>query len=441
MARERYEDLEFMSDVRAAVLSGPRLSANLLLLSIVFFFLGAGLWASQAQLDEVTTGSGRVVPSSELQVVQNLEGGIVAGIQVSEGDMVAPGQVLMTIDDTQAASKYREDFSRVLSLTAQMARLQAEAAGEEPSFPDEVAAARPEVVDSEMALYNARQGEYQASLQALREQVIQRQQELVELQSRIEQLRGSQQLANEELQILRPLVEQGVSAKIELIRLERQINDISGELATTEKAIPRVNAALNEARRRISERESAFKSQVAKDLVAVRSDMAAINERVASAADRVRRTEIRSPVEGIVQQVMIKTIGGVVQPGQDLIHIVPVEDNLLVEAQIRPKDIAFLRPGQEAVVKITAYDFSIYGGLKAKLEQISADTITDDEGESFYQIRVRTNRNFLLAKDGATLPIIPGMVAEVDILTGKKSVLTYLLKPVLRARQKALRER
>jgi adhesin transport system membrane fusion protein len=441
MAGERYEDLEFMSDVRAAVLSGPRLSANILLLSIVAFFLGAGFWASQAQLDEVTTGGGRVIPSSELQVVQNLEGGIIAGIQVNEGDVVEPGQVLMTIDDTQAASKYREDRSRVLSLTAQMARLEAEAAGEEPTFPDEVVAERPDLVESEMALYNARQAEVDASVQTLRAQASQRQQELVELQSKIEQLRGSLQLADQELSILKPLVQQGIESKINQIRLERQINDISGELSTTEKSIPRVRAALSEARRRIAERESQFKSEVAKDMVAVRGDLAAITERATSAADRVRRTEIRSPVEGIVQQVMIKTIGGVVQPGQDLIHIVPVEDNLLVEAQIRPKDIAFLRPGQEAVVKLTAYDFAIYGGLKGKLERISADTITNEEGESFYQIRVRTNRNYLLAKDGTTLPIIPGMVAEVDILTGKKSVLTYLLKPILRARQRALRER
>ena len=430
-----------MSDVRAAVLSGPRLSANLLLLSIVAFFLGGGLWASQAELDIVTSGAGRVIPSSELQVVQNLEGGIIAGISVAEGDVVERAQVLMTIDDTQAASKYREDHVRVLGLTAQITRLLAEAAGNEPEFPDDIGTNYPDMIASEMALYQARQSQFQASLQVLRDQVSQRQQELVEVQSKIEQLRGSQQLAQEEYRILQPLVEQGVSAKIELIRLDRQINDISGELATTEKSIPRANSALNEARRRISEREAAYKSEVAKELVAAQAEFAATTERATSTADRVRRTEVRSPVEGIVQQIMIKTIGGVVQPGQDLIHIVPVEDNLLVEARIRPKDIAFLRPGQEAVVKITAYDFSIYGGLDAKLEQISADTITDKEGESFYQIRVRTGRNFLLARDGTTLPIIPGMVAEVDILTGKKSVLNYMLKPILRAREKALRER
>ena len=232
-----------------------------------------------------------------------------------------------------------------------------------------------------------------------------------------------------------------MSARIELIRLERQINDISGELNTTQKAIPRVQASLNEAQGRISERKANFKAEIAADLVQAQAEYAAISEVVTSAEDRVRRTEVRSPVNGEVQQILINTIGGIVQPGQDLLHIVPLEDNLLVEAQIRPADIAFLFPGQEAQVKITAYDFSIYGGLTAILEQISADTITNDDGESFYQIRVRTKRNFLLSKEGETLPIIPGMIAEVDILTGKKTVMDYLLKPILKARQKAMRER
>jgi adhesin transport system membrane fusion protein len=441
MARERYEDLEFMTDVRAAVLSGPRLSANILLFSIVAFFVGAGIWASVAELDEVTSGTGRVIPSSELQVIQNLEGGILAAMHVRQGAVVAKGDLLLTIDDTQASSKYREDRSRVLALQAAIVRLRAEAAGETPSFPDDLAAERSGLVSSELALFRARTNEFEVSLQVLRDQVVQRRQELVEARSRIDQLRGSEALAREELEMLRPVVEGGAGSKIELIRLERQINDISGDLAATESSIPRIRASLNEAQRRISERRAAYESQVATALVEAQGRLAAITEVLASAEDRVRRTEIRSPVNGTVQQILIKTIGGVIQPGQDLVHVVPLEDNLLVEAQIRPADIAFLSPGQDAVVKLTAYDFAIYGGLNATLEQISADTITDEKGERFYQIRVRTRRNFLVAKDGKTLPIIPGMVAEVDILTGKKTVLAYLLKPILRARHKALRER
>ncbi len=441
MARERQEDLEFMSDVRAAVLSGPRLSANILLLSIVAFFVGAAVWASIAELDEVTAGQGRVIPSSQLQVVQNLEGGILRAINVKEGDIVEAGQVLMTIDDTLVSSKYREDRSKVLSLQTAIIRLRAESEGEEPVFPEELTEERPDLVATETSLYFARQSELSASVQALRDLVSQRRQERVEAESRISQLTGSQALAREELQILRPLVEQGVSARIELIRLERQINDISGDLEAARQSIPRIQSSLNEASRRIEERRANFKSQVATELVQAQSELAAYTEVLTGAQDRVRRTEIRSPVNGEVQQILINTISGVIQPGQDLIHIVPLEDNLLVEAQIRPADIAFLHPGQEAMIKITAYDFSIYGGLSATLEQISADTITDEEGESFYQIRVRTKRNFLLAKNGETLPIIPGMVAQVDVLTGKKTVMDYLLKPILKARDNAMRER
>lgn len=441
MAGERYEDLEFMSDVRAAVLSGPRLSANVLLLSIIAFFGGAALWASIAELDEVTSGQGRVIPSSQLQVVQNLEGGILSVISVKEGDVVRAGQVLLTIDDTLVSSKYREDRTRVVALQAAIIRLKAEAAGEEPVFPEEITLERPDLVATEMSLYYARQSEVNASVQALRSAVAQRRQERVEAESRISQLTGSLALAREELEILRPLVEQGVSARIELIRLERQVNDISGDLAAAQKSLPRIDSSMNEARRRISERQANFKSMVATELVQAQGELATYTEVLTGAADRVRRTEIRSPVNGEVQQVLINTVGGVIQPGQDLVHIVPIEDNLLVEAQIRPADIAFLYPGQEAMIKITAYDFSIYGGLTATLEQISADTITNEEGESFYQIRVRTKRSFLLAKDGETLPIIPGMVAEVDVLTGKKTVMDYLLKPILKARQNALRER
>ena len=256
MARDRVEDLAFMSDVRAAVLSGPRLSANILLFSIVLFFAGAGLWASMAELDEVTAGTGRVIPSSQLQVVQNLEGGILESMLVREGEVVEEGQILATIDDTQASSRYREDRSKVFALEMAITRLLAESAGEEPIYSDQQLSERPGLIASELALYHARQAEYRASVQALREQVTQRRQEIVELRSKIDQLVGGQQLAREEHNILRPLVEQGVSARIELIRLERQINDISGELNTTQKAIPRVQASLNEAQGRISERKA-----------------------------------------------------------------------------------------------------------------------------------------------------------------------------------------
>ncbi len=441
MARVRLEDAEFMSDLRSAVMRGPRVSASILFLSIVAFFVGAVFWASVATLDEVTTGEGRVIPSSQIQVLQNLEGGILAKIHVREGEIVEQSQVLLTIDDTQAASKYREDRARVLALQASVARLRAEQEGKPPEFPDAVVTERPDLVETELAVYGARSNELNSAIEVYRRQIEQRKQELVELDSRIGQLTDNLALGHEELSILAPLVEQGVSARIELIRLQRQVNEIEVDLKAARQSVPRARSALNEVRRRVEERRAAYLSEVASALAAASGELASVSEVMASAQDRVRRTEVRSPVQGTVIKLYINTIGGVIRPGEDLLEIVPLEDNLLVEAQVRPADIAFLRPGQAAQVKITAYDFAIYGGIDAELEQISADTILNEEGERFYQIRVRTNRNFMVDREGNSLPIIPGMVAEVDILTGKKTVLQYLMKPILRAGGRAMRER
>lgn len=442
MARFHTEDTEFMSDVRAAVMRGPRVSAHLILLVVIVFFVLAGLWASRADLDQVATGSGRVIPSGQVQIVQNLEGGILANIEVAQGDKVDSGQILLTIDDTQASSQLRGDRARELALVAVISRLEAEKEGRAPAFPEEISTERPDLVQAETALFQARQTELQSALEVLRRQRQQRVQELRELEARITQLVGSLDKIREEVAILGPLVEQGVSARIELIRLERQENDIAGELETTRQAIPRVRAALNEVDSRMGERRAAFQTMVAAELASAGGELASIREAVTSAADRVRRTDVRSPVDGVVKQVLVNTVGGVVQPGQNLVEIVPLEDNLLVETKIRPADIAFLRPELPAKVKFTAYDFAVYGGLDGTVENISVDTITDPvNGETYYQARVRTARNFLVGEEGETLPIIPGMVAEVDILTGKKTVLEYLLNPILRAKEKAFRER
>lgn len=442
MARIHRDDTDFMTDVRAAVGRGPRLSAHLILLTVALFFALAVAWADRATLDQVATGRGRVIPSGQVQIIQNLEGGILADIAVAQGDQVDEGQILLTIDDTQAASRLRGDRAKELALVAVIARLEAEAEGRAPVFPEVIIDERPDLVESETALYQARQAELRSALDVLRQQREQRVQELRELEARITQLIGSLEKLREELAILGPLVEQGVSARIDLIRLERQENDIAGELETTRQAIPRVRAALNEVDSRMGERRAAFRTLVASELAAARGELASIREAVASSADRVRRTDVRAPVSGVVKQVLVNTVGGVVQPGQNLVEIVPLEDNLLVETRIRPSDIAFLRPDLPAKVKFTAYDFAVYGGLDGVVEQISVDTITDPtSGETYYQARVRTERNFLVDKSGETLPIIPGMIAEVDILTGKKTVLEYLLNPILRAKDKAFRER
>jgi membrane fusion protein, adhesin transport system len=434
------KDAEFILGRAGAHLQGPRIFAHLLLLTIVAFFAIFFAWASWAKLDEVTRGDGKVIPSSQVQVVQNLEGGIVAAIAVHEGDIVDRDQVLLRIDNVRAASDLRENRKRYLALLGSLARLRAEVGETDISFPPEVLTDAPVVASNERDLYRARQEDLQSELAILRSQAEQRKQELAEQQTRLAQLTRSRDLASQELAITEPLAASHVVAKLELLRQQRQVNDLQGELDATRLTVPRLEAALGEANRRIEERRLNFRADAQRELNTAQAEATALAEVITAAADRVNRTEVRSPVRGTVKRLLIMTVGGVIQPGQDLVEIVPLEDTLLVEAKVRPADIAFLRPGQSAIVKVTAYDFSIYGGLDGVVEDISADTITDEHGDSFYRVRVRTNDN-ALHKAGRPLPIIPGMTTQVDILTGEKTVMDYLLKPILKARARALRER
>ncbi len=419
----------------------PGLATHLILLAIALFFGVFLIWASWATLDEVTRGRGKVIPSRQVQKVQHLEGGIVAEILVAEGDTVEQGQVLMRIDNVRAASDYREKRARYLAIRAAIARLEAELAGaSEIAFPREVLEEAREIADSERALFESRREELASRLEILKRQVEQRRGELLELEARHEQAQKSLALLREELQLNERLAKQRLVARADLLRLRRQASDLEGEVRRLELDIPRAKSALAEAEKRVENALSEFRSKAFRELSALRSELAGLREIVLAGEDRVRRTEIRSPVRGIVKKVHVNTIGGVVQPGQDLVEIVPLEDTLLVEAYIRPRDIGFIHPGQKAKVKITAYDYSIYGSLEGEVEHISADTITNEKGESFYLIRVRTDRNFLGTPEDP-LAIVPGMTAEVDILTGHKTVLTYLLKPLLKARQQALTER
>ena len=438
--RPRRAETDFVIGRAGADLHAPRGFAHLLLFVIVAFFATFFAWASWAELDEVTRGDGKVIPSRQVQVVQNLEGGIVAAILVREGAIVEPGQVLVRIDDVRAASDLRESSTRHLALLGALGRLRAEVDGTALAFPPKVVAGAPDVARNERALFNARQQALESELEILRSQAAQREQELTELATRLDQLKRSHELAVEELEITEPLATSRVVSRVQLLRLEREVNDLSGELETTRLVVPRAEAALREANRRIEERQLSFRAEAQRELNAVQAEAAALGEAIAAEADMVSRTEVRSPVRGTVKQLFVNTVGGVIQPGANLIEIVPLEDNLLIEARVRPADIAFLHPGQAAVVKVTAYDFAIYGGLDGVVEDISADTITDERGESFYRVRVRTHDN-ALHEVAEPLPIIPGMTAQVDILTGEKTVLDYLLKPILRAKERALRER
>lgn len=420
--------------------TNSRFSSHLILWTTILFFITLGVWAHHATLDEVTRGSGKVIPSRQVQIVQNLEGGIVSDIAVKEGDTVKAGQVLLRIDDTRFSSPYRESQLKSSTLTAKIARLNAEAQGKTFMLPKNVKLEEKELFLNEQRLAQSREQELQTNIAVIQQQKAQKNQEITELKSARAQLQQSYELAQRELHLTEPLVKQGVMSEVDLLRLQRETTTLKGELDTTHLRIPRVEAAVTEIEQKIKELTVSFQTQALAELNTIQAELSQLGESERALADRVTRTAVRSPVKGTIKRLNVTTIGGVVQPGMDLVEIVPLEDTLLIEAQIRPADIAFLHPGQTAMVKFTAYDFAIFGGLKAHLEHISADTLLDSHSEAFFLIRLRTEHNYL-GKKSKPLPIIPGMTVNVDILTGKKSVLDYLLKPLKRAQEKALRER
>ena len=440
MMATHHEDLHFMPDVHAAARRRGHGSAYVLTIMTLVFVVVFGLWANYAVLDEVTRGEGRVIPSSKTQIIQNLEGGILAEILVREGDIVEKGDILVRIENTAAQATFRDAQSRFYALQATVERLEAELDDRQMVLSEEVLREAPAAAGDQTALFNARSRQLQAQTAVLETQVKQRMQETAEMRSRRKQLERSLQLAREELSITQPLVRNGVVARIDLIRIERQVADLEGEINTVRLSIPRLQTAAEEARQRIEEVMLSAKAAVSDELNRARAELNSVTETLLAGEDRVTRTEIRSQVRGTVKEIKQNTVGGVTRPGEDIIEIVPLDDSLLVEAQIRPGDIAFLRPGQDSMIKIAAYDFSIYGGLKASVEHISADTIKDEQGENFYRVYLRTAQNTLVHQ-GNELPIIPGMTATIEILAGKKSVLDYIMKPILKARDQALRER
>ncbi len=429
-----------MRDVVAAERLRPHGLSHVLLVAVGGFLVVFLLWASGAVLDEVSRAPGRVIPSRQIQIVQNLEGGIVAAILAREGQVVEEGEVLMRIENIRAASDYRERRARYLALLGSGARLRAEVAGVPLELPANLAQEAPLLAANEQALFEQRARRLADEVAILERQAEQRSQELLELRSRIARLERSLELARERLALNEPLARQRVVARADFLALQQQVNDLAGEVELARLALPRVETALREAEQRIASARSVFRAEAQRELNVVEAELTGLREVVLAGEDRVRRTEVRSPVRGTVKQLRVNTIGGVVQPGADLVEIVPLDDTLLVEAQVRPPDIAFIRPGLRATVKITAYDFAIYGGLAGTVEDISADSIVNEKGESFYRVRVRTDEDSLPGR-GARLPIIPGMTAEIDVLTGKRTVLHYLLKPLLRARERALTER
>ncbi|PCK07315.1 MAG: hemolysin secretion protein D [Alteromonadaceae bacterium] len=462
------EDLPYVDDLNAAMLAkAPHRSRQLLYAIISFVLLAIG-WSFFAELDEVTVGIGKVIPSKQIQVVQNLEGGIVKDILVREGQVVNIGQELISIDETQFLSDYREQEGLRRSLSARVIRLKAELDSVlivdseqalveqgkevpldtthevvEPKMPDFSYLGvdeNSEFINRQKAYFKERIRNLTNQLAILNQQVNQKKTALTELRSQIHYLERSHHLAKRELDITKPLVKKGVVSEIELIQLEKSLNDALSTLASARIMMPKLNAEIIEMNNKRKEVALNFRSESQEKLAEVEAKIASLSEILVSLKDKLKRTAVISPVQGTIKTIKINTVGGVIQPGMDLVEIVPSEAGLLVEAKILPKDIGFLRPNLKADIKLTAYDFAIYGGLHGIVEHISADTIVDENNTSYYLIRVRSDGRYY-DKDNKPLPIIPGMTATVDVITGKKRVLDYLLKPIVRAKQNALREK
>ena len=396
------------------------------------------VWASLAHVQEVTRGEGKVIPSKQLQIVQSLDGGVVSEILVREGQVVDAGQLLLKIDETRATSGVRESAAQGFALRARQARLRALAEGSAfvaPAMRNEAEEGR--ILAEERSLYDAKMNELRNLLGINQQQLAQRQQELGEMRARKSSADRSLELNQQELTKTKPLLATGAVSEVDILRLDREVSRSRGESEQAAAQISRVQAAIGEAQRKSQETELAFRNEARRDLAEVMGKLNALNEGAVALTDRVDKAQVKSPVRGRVQRLFANTVGGVVQPGKDIVEIVPLDDNLVLEAKVAPRDIAFIRPDQAATVKFTAYDFSIYGGLEAKVENISPDTIVDERGNAFYLVRVRTTQPNFSAK----MPIIPGMTAEVDILTGNKTVMSYLLKPLLKGKAYALSER
>ncbi len=433
------DELNFVSSAKNAVLSQSPKGAKTLLRIVLAFFVVFFLWAAFTTVDEFTRGDGKVIPSQQIQIIQNLEGGILAERFVSEGEIVERGQPLVRLDDTRFSSSLREAGVTLSQLQIKSHRLRAEAENIPFKIPEDTKWEQ-RLVNQERAFYDSRQREFQGNRQVLEQQLSQKKQELSELTAKKEQVEKSFELLETELELTRPLVSEGAVSEVELLRLERQLNDLSGELEAAKLALPRVESSLIEAEEKLRNVTLVFRREAREQMNEITLELSRLTETSEALVDRVKRTVVKSPVTGTVKRLLVNTIGGVIQPGMDIAEIVPSEETLLIEAKIRPSDIAYLHPGQEAKVKFTAYDFSVMGGLDGKVVHISPDTIMDEQNESFYLVRVETSRVFT-GPDGTELPIIPGMTVSVDVLTGEKTVLDYLLKPILKTKQLALRER
>ncbi len=433
--KERIDEreLQYLESLGAAVLhSTPRRSRLVLYFWLVTVAVFIG-WASVAKVDEIVRSTGKIVPSGENKILQNLEGGIVEEILVKEGDSVKKGDILLKIKNLKSKTELAGYLSKYNELAARVSRLRAEAKHEPLRFDPVMQQEHPELVARERSLYEANVGRIEAQIETLKKQIRQKNEQLQEARSKLKNLRHSYALIDEEVKMSRPMVEEGVKSKVDFLKLQREANAIRTEIDSVKSSLPRIRSAIAEIESRIKATRLEFRSKSEKEMNEALGEMERLTEKIKAFRDSVNRTLVRSPVDGLVKKLYVNTIGGVVKPGMDLVEIVPLDKNLIAEVKVSPKDIAFIYPGQKALVKFTAYDFAIYGGLKGKVVGISPDTVTDKKDRTFYIVRIKTDKNFLFS-NGKELKIIPGMVVNADIITGKRTILDYLLKPILNSK-------
>ncbi|MFN7124474.1 MAG: HlyD family type I secretion periplasmic adaptor subunit [Allorhizobium sp.] len=412
-----------------------------LVAALIVIFLA---WAAIAEIDEIARGEGKVIPVSKTQIIQSSEAGVVETISVQVGQVVRKGELIVQLNNTTTESSLGESVAKARALGAKIARLALEEVGAyDTAFicPDEVQSVAGKVCENEERLFAANKAAYLNKAGVLGERVRQRENELSEAQANIVRLEQNIAQATRQYDLMSPLAKRGLVAQTELITLERELTDQRGQITVYQESLERLRGAVEEARLQVEELALQLRQQALTEKAQTLAELSVIDETIRGATDRVSRTDIRSPVDGIVNTLEVNTIGAYVDPGTVVAGIVPTADTLLIEAKISPRDVAFITRGQKAIVKVTAYDFSIFGGLEGEVTNVSADSIVDKEkGETFYLVHVKTDQSELM-RDGKSYPIIPGMVASAEIMTGRKTILSYLMKPINKAQSVALTER
>ncbi len=434
------DDIAYMQSLSAAVVEKTPRYMILVILIIAMIFISLVIWMNWAEIDIIVRGQGKVVPSSRVKKIQSLEGGVVSEIFVKEGELVDIGQPLIKLNDLAFEGSYGENQVKVMELRSKIARLQAEAFNTKFKRDTEVDKLNKKVMDSEQSLYLSNQQQLHEKVTILKEQVKQKQSELAEVYNKIKQSKKNLQNIERQFTIRKRGYEKGIISEIEFLQVKADKDKIEGELDNLRVQVPKLKSAVTEAKKKIRQEVLDFQNKAKKDLNEAKAELSRIQQSQGALSDRVKRTTIRSPVKGTVTRLYINTIGGVASPGKDIMDIVPVDDTLLVEVRIRPADIADIAIGQKARIKFSAYDFSVYGSLEGIVYFISADTVTDEKGRSFFIVRIKPDKNYVGARSQG-LVIRVGMTASVDILTSKRTIMQYFMKPIYKGMSNALGEK